>query len=943
MPTPKEFLESSYLYGGNAGFIEHLLNKYIDNPDSVDKSWAVYFEALGDNPEDIKKHLELTSLGAVESIVSDEEATVGDPGHLPTGASPLLIKTFDLINAYRSFGHSAANLDPLGIYKPPAHIELDPGYHGFDLNEHEASVDLGAKFPVSGKVSEILKTLQAIYSTNIGYEYTHIDNPEERLFLQGKIEAALGQYSVDPEVQKRRLDDIIEAEGFEKFLHTRFPGAKRFSIEGGESMIAAIEEIIDLSLASDVEEIILGMAHRGRLNTLTKICGKSYHSMLSEFQGNAAHPEHLGIPGDVKYHLGWSTDRTAGDRNVHVSLAPNPSHLEAINPVISGKVRAKQDLRGDSDRTKVFGIYIHGDAAMAGQGVVYETLASTNISGYRTGGSINIVINNQIGFTATSEETRFTRYCTDVGKAFEIPVFHVNGDDIDAVLFVARLAFEYKQKFHKDVIIDINCYRRYGHNEGDEPFFTQPVMYKKIADHKTTANVYADKLIADGVVTKEEFDAHSSDFKQKLEEELKIAETFKPEDGDWLKGSIWQDFTYARSEDATMFLTGVEESVLKSVGEKLVNIPAEINMNKKIARQLDTRKKIIDSGEGIDWSLAGMLAYGSLLLEGYAVRISGQDSERGTFSQRHSAIIDQDNEKKYVPLANLSADQGKFEVINSLLSEYGVMGFEYGYSTANPFTLIIWEGQFGDFANGAQIMIDQFIASGEAKWLRTSGLILYLPHGNEGQGPEHSSARLERFLQLCADQNMRVANCTTPANYFHIIRRQIYSNFRVPLILMTPKSLLRSKLAVSGLAEMSGETFFQEILLDHLEHDPASIRKVILCSGKVYYDLIGEREKRGVNDVVMLRIEQLYPFPYDLIKAELEKYPNAQIVWCQEEQKNAGAWFYTAPRIEDILVEIRGKLERLPYVGRKESASPAVGYADIHKKELEEFLNDAFN
>ncbi|MGN6489810.1 MAG: 2-oxoglutarate dehydrogenase E1 component, partial [Devosia sp.] len=759
------------------------------------------------------------------------------------------------------------------------------------------------------------------------------------------------------------LNKLVEAEGFEKFLDVKYTGTKRFGLDGSESLIPALEQIVKRGGALGVKDIVLGMAHRGRLNVLTQVLAKPHRALFHEFKGGAFYPDEVEGSGDVKYHLGASADREFDGNTVHLSLTANPSHLEIVDPVVLGKARAKQDQRSavdgrfveprQVDRSVVLPLLIHGDAAFAGQGVVAESLGLSGLKGHRTGGSLHFVINNQIGFTTAPMYSRSSPYPTDVAKMIEAPVFHVNGDDPEAVVYATKVAVEYRQRFGKPVVIDMFCYRRFGHNEGDEPSFTQPLMYSKIRSHETTLDLYSQRLIGAGLVTAEDVDRMKADWRAHLEKEFEAGQDFRPNKTDWLDG-VWKDMKRADAEGPRRGETGVEMVDLVRIGQKLTEVPADFAIHRTVKRFVDHRRAAIESGEGIDWATAEALAFGTLLDEGHPVRLSGQDVERGTFSQRHSVLNDQEKDGvTFTPLNNISDTQARYEVINSMLSEEAVLGFEYGYSLAEPNTLTLWEAQFGDFVNGAQVVIDQFISSGERKWFRMSGLVMLLPHGYEGQGPEHSSARLERFLQSCAEDNMQVANCTTPANYFHILRRQLKRDFRKPLILMTPKSLLRHKRAVSGLMELGPDSSFHRLLWDDAETPgvpkttvklapDAEMRRVILCTGKVYYDLLEDREKRGINDVYLLRVEQLYPFPAKALLDELNRFPNAEIVWCQEEPKNMGAWAFVQPYVDWVLDQTGRAGERPRYVGRPASAATATGLMRKHLQELQTFLEEAF-
>ena len=946
----EQLKNTSYLFGANSIFIEELYNRYIEDPSSVDVSWKNFFKTFGDEVQSVAKG---TSWAPKEARIvgyKDVDATktkrklVNDSIDVSSACTDS-IKALMLIRGFKVRGHLLADLDPLDIDKKVYHPDLDPATYGFgEEKDYEREIYLGGALGYDyATLSEILRTLRKTYCRHVGIEFMHMESLEQRDWVADKIEYLQLEDVITKEEKIDILQDILELETFEQFLHTKFPGAKRFSIEGGETAIAAAEVVIDVAAELGVTQIVIGMPHRGRLNVLTKVLGKRYAAMLSEFQGNLAHPGEINISGDVKYHLGASSDREFdGGKKVHLSLTANPSHLEAVNPVVVGKVRAKQNqMQDEEERSKAMGILFHGDAAFAGQGVVAETLGLSDLHGYETGGTIHIIVNNQIGFTTDPRNARSSPYPSDVAKIVQAPIFHVNGDDPEAVSKVSRIAVEFRKKFKKDVVIDVFCYRRYGHNEGDEPFFTQPVMYSKIRQHKTPMHVYAEKLVEQGVITEDEFQGMVKKFKSLLEKEHRASLTYKPEEADFLEGQ-WAGLE--RPEDIVKPVadTAVPLKKLKAVGGALSNKDVPIKTHSKIARQLDAKRKMIDTGKGIDWATAEALAFGSLLTEGVGVRLSGQDCERGTFSQRHSVLNDQDTNKKYYPLNNIESNQARYEVINSNLSEFAVLGFEYGYSLAEPNNLTLWEAQFGDFVNGAQVIIDQFITSGENKWLRMSGLVMLLPHGFEGQGPEHSSARLERYLQACAEDNIQVANCTTPANYFHILRRQICRNFRKPLILMTPKSLLRHKLAVSDLKDMAEGSTFKRVIeeTDKLTAN-TKVKRVVICSGKVYYELYEERQKQKIDDVAIIRLEQFYPFPAQDLQTELKKYKNANVVWCQEEPKNMGGWFFVDRRIEEVMTEVKGKFSRPIYAGRKAAASPAAGYMKIHKEEQNALINDA--
>ncbi len=957
MSNAAEFRKSSYLFGANSTFIQELYQKYLQNPNAVSAEWQAFFKSVGDDLKALLSDFEGGSWANHRSQVvgytspEDKKAAnnnVAKPGTQESAGESAAydsVRAHQLIRAYRIRGHLLSNLDPLGLTKYEPHPELDPSFYGFSDEDYDREMYIGGILGFeNATLRDLLAALQQTYCGTMAVEMNHITNLEQKTWLEAEIEESRGSANLRADQKLHILDDMVKVEGFEQFLHVKFPGTKRFSIEGAESLIPALEQVLDTSSQLGVREIVLGMPHRGRLNVLTAFMGKPYAAMLSEFQGNLAHPEDLRISGDVKYHLGTSSDRDLGNGiSVHLSLTANPSHLEAVNPVVAGKVRAKQDQRKDTERATVMGILLHGDAAYAGQGVVAETHALSDLKGYSTGGTIHIVVNNQIGFTTNPQNARLSPYCTDVGKIVEAPIFHVNGDDPEAVVHAARIAAEYRQKFKKDVVIDIVCYRRHGHNEGDEPTFTQPLMYEKIGQHQTPREVYASRLIGEGVISQEGYDQKKQDWHNYLEKEHQAAQNYKPNKADWLEGK-WMGFEKPKDVVKESIDTSVDIKTLKRVGEAISRVPENVNVHTKIIRQLEAKQQMIKTGEGIDWATAEALAFGTLLDEGYAVRLSGQDSARGTFSQRHSVLKDQESEEKYIPLNNISKNQAQYEVINSNLSEFAVLGFEYGYSLAEPKTLVLWEGQFGDFVNGAQVMIDQFITSGEVKWLRMSGLVMLLPHGYEGQGPEHSSGRVERFLQSCAEDNIQVANCTTPANYFHILRRQMLRKFRKPLILMTPKSLLRHKLAVSSLKMMEKGTKFQKVIPEIDKIAPAAkVRRVVICSGKVYYDLYQARADKKIEDVALIRLEQFYPFPGERLGEAIKQYKNAEVFWCQEEPKNMGGWDFVDPRLEEVLIKIGHQYSRPGYVGRRAAASPAAGYMKLHTAEQNALINEALS
>ncbi len=952
-PTAADRRLDSFLYAGNGVFIAELYRRFSADPNSVDPSWREFFAALGDDDRAMIAEMSGAPWARGRSQVIGLPEAIAAPLGKPAAAAPTVaqlraaaldsIRAMMLIRTYRSRGHLIAKLDPLGLAERKYHKDLDYKSHGFTEADLDRPIFVnGALGFESATPRQILDRLQHTYCDNIGVEYLYIQEPAHRAWIQERIEQAENRTEFSVSGRRAILERLIAAESFERFLDKKYIGTKRFGLEGAETMIPALEQIIKRGGQLGVEEIVIGMPHRGRLNTLANVMGKPFRAIFSEFQGHPANPEDVQGSGDVKYHLGTSSDREFGGTVVHLSLTANPSHLEAVNPVVVGKVRAKQMQRGDLERgrRKVMGLLLHGDAAFAGQGLVPETLLLSELRGYRTGGTIHFIVNNQIGFTANPANTRPGPYCTDVAKVVQAPIFHVKGDDPEAAVHVARVATEFRHEFQKDVVVDMWCYRRHGHNESDEPAFTQPIMYRAIAEHPTTRSIYAQRLIQDRIVTREEADALAAKYEAILETDFEVARSFRPNKADWLEGA-WTGLEPARGEYIRCE-TAVPLETLREVGARLSAMPQGFNAHRKILRQLEQKKKAIDSGQGIDWAMGEALAFGTLLIEGTPVRLSGQDAGRGTFSQRHAQLVDQDNEQKYVPLANIRAQQAAIEIIDSPLAEASVLGFEYGYSLAEPHCLVTWEAQFGDFANGAQVIIDQFIAAGESKWLRMSGVVMLLPHGYEGQGPEHSSARLERFLQLCAEDNMQVVNGTTPANYFHVLRRQVRRKIRKPLIVLTPKSLLRHKLAVSRLADFGPGSSFHRVLFDGSGIGPdKGIKRVVVCSGKLYYDLVEARDQQKLhNDIVVIRLEQLYPFPVRPMADDLGRFPQAQVVWCQEEPKNMGAWTFVAPEIEAVMDKLKMK-GRLAYVGRAAAASPATGLASRHAKEQAQLIGQA--
>ncbi|MHB1101916.1 MAG: 2-oxoglutarate dehydrogenase E1 component [Devosia sp.] len=990
----EQFLLSSFLYGGNASYIEDLYARFKADPKSIDPTWASYFGRLEDSTADVTKNAEGPSWLRSDwpqpvngELVAALDGNWGDlsqitvktgtamarkaeaEGAAAPGPVDVLQATRDsihaimMIRAYRMRGHLHADLDPLKLKAEEPAPELDPASYGFTGADYDRKIFidnyLGVEFAT---VPEMLAILKRTYCSTVGVEYMHISDPESKQWIQERMEGPDKEIKFTPEGKRAILRKLVEAEGFEKFLDVKYTGTKRFGLDGSEALIPALEQIIKRGGALGVKDIVLGMAHRGRLNVLTQVMMKPHRALFHEFKGGAFYPEDVEGSGDVKYHLGASSDREFDGNQVHLSLTANPSHLEIVDPVVLGKARAKQDQRAAvdgrfieprlTDRSVVMPLLLHGDAAFAGQGVVAECLGLSGLKGHRTGGSIHFVINNQIGFTTSPIHSRSSPYPTDVAKMIEAPVFHVNGDDPEAVVYVAKVATEYRQRFGRPVVIDMFCYRRFGHNEGDEPSFTQPLMYSKIRSHKSTLDLYSERLIGEGLFSAEDVDKLKVDWHAHLEGEFEGGQDFRPNKTDWLDGQ-WKDLKKADVDGPRRGETGMEIADLSRIGARLCAVPGKFHVHKTVRRFLDNRLAAIEAGEGIDWATAESLAFGSLVDEGHPVRLSGQDVERGTFSQRHSVLYDQETDETYIPLNHISERQQRYEVINSMLSEEAVLGFEYGYSLAEPNTLTLWEAQFGDFANGAQVVVDQFIAAGERKWFRMSGLVMLLPHGYEGQGPEHSSARLERYLQLCAEDNMQVANCTTPANYFHILRRQVTRDFRKPLILMTPKSLLRHKRAASALSEMGPESCFHRLLWDDAEAPgsqkttiklapDAEIRRVVLCSGKVYYDLLEDREKRAIDDVYLLRLEQLYPFPAKALLDELSRFKKAEIIWCQEEPKNMGAWAFVQPYIDWVLDQMGQLGQRPRYVGRPASASTATGLMRTHIAQLQTFLDEAF-
>ena len=967
------FQKTSFLSGTNSSYIEKLYAKYVENPASIPDSWRQFFEGLGDQknniienqgpswaPSNIKyisngdldvyeKYLPKNLNGnSIKEKITEKNKTLSSDEKVDVERSTIdSVRAIMMIRAYRIRGHLIADLDPLQLQEKHYHPELNPETYGFKKEDRNRKIFLDNVLGFEyATINEILEILLKTYCAKIGIEFMHMSDPEEKKWIQERIEGKGKEANFTTEGKKAILKKLIEAEGFENYCHTKFVGTKRFGLDGCESLIPALEQIVKVGGNLGVKEIKIGMPHRGRLNILANVIQKPFKKIFKEFSGDPG-PDAAGVSGDVKYHLGASADRDFNGNSVHVSLTANPSHLEAVNPVVLGQTRAKQFFHNDPQRVKVIPILLHGDAAFAGQGIVAECFAMSGLKGHNTGGTIHIIVNNQIGFTTSPSFARSSPYPSEVAKMVQAPIFHVNGDDPESVVYCSRIATEYRQKFKRDVVIDIICYRRFGHNEGDEPSFTQPLMYKKIRSQATTLTIYGNQLIQEGVLRDDEFQKEKDNFKKFLDTEFDSSKSYIPNQIDWFTGS-WSKFTTEIGSDRRG-VTGVDLELIHQAGEKICNLPENFNFHSTIKRLFEAKKKMFETGKGFDWATAESLAFGTLLLEGYPVRFVGQDSSRGTFSQRHAAVLDQNTGEKYFPLKNLSSEQAQFEIIDSFLSEFGVLGFEYGYSLSSPETLVLWEAQFGDFANGAQIIIDQFITSGEKKWTRASGLVMLLPHGYEGQGPEHSSARIERYLQSCAQENLQVVNCTTPANYFHLLRRQIHRKFRKPLIVFSPKSLLRHKKCVSEIEDFLPENSFHRILPDHADFPEYNliklvkdeeIKRVVLCSGKVYFDISEKRETIRNPKVQLLRIEQLYPFPVKKLASFLKRFKNAdEFIWCQEEPENMGAWSFVEKYINWTLNLIGAKSKKVQYVGRKPSASTATGYLKKHVQQQDEIIS----
>ena len=937
--------KTSFLSKINSSFIEQMYLRYINKDSSLPESWKSYFLDLNDDLNSVIKEIEGPSWSKKKIIDNSKDDDLETLEQQKIDS----IKAIALIRSYRIRGHLIANLDPLGMMKREYLHELHPSDHGFKKKDYERKIYLSSYLDSSySTVKDIMSKLRKVYCSTIGAEYMHISDPAEKIWFRERMEKKENQVNFTNKGKRAILKTIIKAEGFEKYLAKKFIGTKRFGLDGGEALVPALEQIIKRGGQLGAKEIKIGMPHRGRLNVLANVLQKSYKKIFNEFVGELDSKSEESA-GDVKYHLGASSNREFDGNLIHVSLTDNPSHLEAVNPVVLGQVRAKQFYHNDKERKQVIPVLIHGDAAFAGQGVVAECFAMSGLKGHNTGGTIHVIVNNQIGFTTSPRFARSSPYPSDLGKIVEAPILHCNGDDPEAVVHCAKIAIEFRQKFKKDVVIDIICYRRFGHNEGDEPTFTQPLMYKKIKSHPTTLKIYSKKLIEENFITVKDLELEINEFNNLLENQFKSAKDHHPK-MDWFEGT-WSRYRPQKGKDK-IGNTGVQKSELIKVSDKIHSLKEELNIHKTIKRIFDSRRKSVSDEKNIDWSTAEALAFGTLLKEGFPVRLVGQDSGRGTFSQRHSVLRNQEDNSRYIPLNNISGNQKNFEIVDSFLSELAVLGFEYGYSLVEPETLTIWEAQFGDFANGAQVVIDQFIASGERKWNRASGLVMLLPHGYEGQGPEHSSARLERFLQLSGQENLQVVNCTTPANYFHVLRRQIHRDFRKPLIIMTPKSLLRNKLCVSNLEDFSKTKAFHRVLKDHsyrknynfikLKEDK-DIKKVIICSGKIYFDLLKARETIKRNDIVFVRVEQLYPFPVKSLVKEIKKYnKNASFYWCQEEPKNMGAWSSVRDYIQWTLDYIGANNNKISYIGRNPAASPATGYAKRHVAQQEEIIRKVF-
>jgi 2-oxoglutarate dehydrogenase E1 component len=936
----RALLDSTPLGAGNAPYIESLYEQFLADPDAVEPKWREYFSALGGHVGAEKAHGPIreslaqrarAQRGVESPVVSSSGQTRGSEASAKQGSVSRLVQV------YSNRGHLLADIDPLGLMTRPVPEVLELAHFGLTDADLDTEFFTGSRtdaIPQRMRLRDMIAQLRQIYCSTIGAEFAHVSDSTERLWLQSRFLEGRVKHRFSVDERKTLLRHLTAAEGLELYFATKYPAQKRFSLEGGDSLIPMLDDLIQHGGQCGVEEIVIGMAHRGRLNVLVNVVGKSPQVMFSEFEGHYD-TNHLQGSGDVKYHKGFSTDIRTPAGNVHVALAFNPSHLEVVNPVVEGSVRARQQRRDDVAGDKVVPILIHGDAAFAGQGVVMETLQLSQARGFYTGGTVHIIINNQVGFTMSDpRDSRSTLYCSDVAKIIEAPIFHVNGDDPEAVLFVTRLALDYRMKFHKDAVIDLVCYRRRGHNEADEPAATQPMMYRKIREQPTPRQKYAQKLLAEGVLTQAEADSMAETYRRALDEGKSAARHSLGMIGnkhtvDWSKFQLPERLANVPS--------GVRMELLRELGGKLTTPPPNFTLQKQVVNIVQAREKMCAGQQSLDWGFAEMLAYATLLIEGFEVRITGQDSGRGTFFHRHAVWHDQNSGETYIPLEHMAPSQPRVTVIDSLLSEEAVLGFEYGFSTTEPNCLTIWEAQFGDFANGAQVIIDQFISSGEEKWGRLCGLALFLPHGYEGQGPEHSSARLERFLQLCAEQNMQVCVPSTPAQMFHMLRRQMKQSFRKPLIVMTPKSLLRHKLSVSSMEDLSHGSFRN--VIDEIDDiDPSNVTRIVFCSGKVYFDLLESRRTDAVHNAAIVRIEQLYPFPIEEYAAAVHRYPNArQIVWCQEEPQNQGSWYQIRHRLQEPL----SKEQQLLYAGRAPAAAPAAGIYVMHLEQQRELVDAA--
>ncbi len=935
------FIESSSIQGANAPYIEAFYEQFLEDPESVDPSWRAYFRLI----QDQGAPRETAHSGVVarfERLAREPRRVVAAEAGFDAHAAEKQAGVLRLINYYRVRGHQAAKLDPLGLTPMQQVPDLDPAFHGLGPEDMETVFNTGSLAIDADRLplKEIIRLIKAVYTDTIGAEYMYLTETEEKRWIQKRLEPMAFQPKVAIKRKREVLRQLVAAEGLERYLHRKYVGQKRFSLEGGDALIPALDEVLHACAARDVEEIVIGMAHRGRLNVLVNILGKSPKDLFAEFEGKYT-AETLKKAGDVKYHMGFSTDVEVSGKRLHLVLAFNPSHLEIVNPVVEGSVKARQTMRSDDIGDRIVPVLIHGDAAFAGQGVVMETLQLSHSSGYGTGGTVHVIVNNQIGFTTPNpieaeagREARTSRYCTDLAKMLEAPVFHVNGDDPEAVVFVTRLAMDFRNEFHKDVIVDICCYRRWGHNEADEPSVTSPVMYEAVKKHPTPLSVYARKLEEEGNLAKGAAEPLVDAYREGLDKgenavRVTLGLVGNKHTVDWAK--------YRKGSWDSPVDTTITKDALRSLSKRLLSLPDGFTLHPRVVKIYEDRKQMAAGKLPMDWGFAETMAYGSLVNEGFAVRLSGQDARRGTFFHRHATVHDYKTGERYTPLQHLSKDAAKFDVNDTLLSEVGVLGFEYGYSTTDPESLVIWEAQFGDFANGAQVLFDQFIASGYAKWERLCGLTVFLPHGYEGQGPEHSSARLERYLQLCAENNQQVCVPSTPAQMFHMLRRQMKRGFRLPLIVMTPKSLLRHPLSVSSIEDIT-RGGFQPVIPEVEALDANKVKRIVFCSGKVYFDLLQARQKEKLDHVALVRIEQLYPFPREGYEAVLASYPKAKdIVWCQEEPENQGAWYQIKHRLATYL----GSGHRMLYATRKGSATTAVGYLKVHQIQQEEVVREA--